>query len=196
MQPVASPVPRHAPRWYALYLRSRFEKRVDQELRGAGIESYLPLIEEVHLWSDRKQKVLEPLFRGYCFVRTDLRDKIAILDTEGVVCFVQANGRPNPIPDEQINWVRIVARDPAAVRREKYLEVGQRVCVAAGPFKGVEGIVLRAHGSTRVVITLESIGQSIAVSVDPLFLEEQPETRVLQPLTPNPLPAHSPNASA
>ena len=60
------------PRWYAVSLRSRHEKKAHAELLRRGIERFLPLIGEVHLWSDRKKKVMVPLCRGYLFVRTDL----------------------------------------------------------------------------------------------------------------------------
>ena len=65
--------------WYALYLRSRFKKKAYAELLRKDIECFLPLIEEVRVWSDCKKKVEEPLFPGYVFVKTDLQDKEHIL---------------------------------------------------------------------------------------------------------------------
>lgn len=159
-------------RWYALYLRSRFEKKIDMDLRQRGIESFLPLVEEVHVWSDRKKKVLEPLFRGYLFVHTDLRNKYEILQTDGVVRFVGVHHVPSPIPDEQINWIRILAHSPDAIRREEYVKVGDAVRVVVGPFRGVEGIVMKTKDSTRVVVSLDSIAQSVSVEVAPEFLEK------------------------
>ncbi len=158
--------------WYALAMRSRFEKKADLDLRSRGIESFLPLVEEVHMWSDRKKKVLEPLFRGYVFVKTDLRDKAQILQTDGVVRFVGVHQYPSPIPNEQINWIRILAHSPEAIRRENFVDVGDTVRVIAGPFLGVEGIVMKTKDSTRVVISLVSIAQSVSVEVEPEFLEK------------------------
>ncbi|MGE5315910.1 MAG: UpxY family transcription antiterminator [Acidobacteriota bacterium] len=160
--------------WYALYLRSRFEKRVDEDLRQRSIESFLPLIEEVHIWSDRKKKVMEPLFRGYVFVRTDLRDKERILQTDGVVNFVNIRTKPSPIPETQIEWLRRIIGKPLEVKRENYLDVGQRVRVTSGPLIGLEGIVLRHQTGTRVVISLEAIAQSVSVQVPHELLEKLP----------------------
>jgi transcription antitermination factor NusG len=157
--------------WYALYLRSRFEKRTHRELERRNIESFLPLIEEVRVWSDRKKKVMEPLFRGYVFVKTDLRNKVEILQADGVVRFVGVHKYPSPIPEEQINWIRIVLGYPEAVRREGYLSVSEKVRVIAGPFKGIQGIITRVKGSTRVLIALESIAQAVSVEVVPECLE-------------------------
>jgi len=158
-------------RWYALYTRSRFEKKIDRDMQERGIESFLPLVEEVHVWSDRKKKVFEPLFRGYVFVRTDLKNKLSILQTDGVVQFVSIRNVPSPIPDEQMNWVRILAESPDAIRREEYVAVGETVRVVAGPFKGVEGFVVKVKDSARVVVSLHSIAQAVSVEVMPEFLE-------------------------
>ena len=164
--------------WYALYLRSRFEKKTHAELQRRNIESFLPLIEEVHVWSDRKRKVQEPLFRGYLFVKTDLQNKTDVLQADGVVSFVGMGNWPSPIPEEQINWVRIIAGYPDAARREKYFSVGEKVQVIAGPFNGIQGVVAKVKGVTRVVISLDSIAQAISVEVRPEFLERIVDTRV------------------
>jgi transcriptional antiterminator RfaH len=157
--------------WYALYLRSRFEKRVAAELQQKQVETFLPLIEELHNWSDRKKKVEEPLFRGYVFVKTDLRNKEAILQTDGVVKFVSIREVPSPIPDNQIEWLRRIIGEPAKIKRENYFDVGERVRVTSGPLLGVEGIITRHQTETRVVISLSAIAQSVSVQVPSDLLE-------------------------
>jgi transcription antitermination factor NusG len=171
--PISSPQPivPLSPRWYALYLRSRYEKRAHQLLLGKGVESFLPRIEEVHTWSDRKKVVEEPLFRGYLFVRTDLKDRISILETDGVVHFVRIGAKLSAIPDEQINWVRILVGHPDRVVREEYMSEGQRVRVKAGPMMGVQGYVLKVKSSTRVVVSLDAIARSVSIDIDPELLE-------------------------
>ncbi len=158
-------------RWYALYLRSRYEKKVHTQLLRKGVEAFLPLAEEVHIWSDRKKKVKAPLFPGYVFVKTDLRDRVPIVQVDGVVRFVSIRGKPSPIPDEQIKWIKIVTGHTAHVRKETYLSLGKRVRVVAGPFRGIEGFIVEVKGSTRVVIALEAIAQAISVDVAPEFVE-------------------------
>jgi transcription antitermination factor NusG len=162
---------RSGPCWYALYVRSRFEKKTDFELQRRGIESFLPLTEEIRLWSDRKKKVQEPLFRGYVFVKTDLRERINILQTDGVVHFVSIRNMPSPIPEEQINWLRIITNHPDSVRREHYIAEGERVRIIHGPFSGIEGFVLYVKDSTRVVVSLHTIAQSVSVEVAHVFVE-------------------------
>jgi transcription elongation factor/antiterminator RfaH len=158
-------------KWYALYLRSRYEKKVKAELEKKNVETFLPLIEELHIWSDRKKKVMEPLFRGYIFVKSDLRDKETILMTDGVVRFVGINHRPSWIPESQIDWLRRLVDKSIDMQREKYLEVGEQVRIIAGPLIGVEGIVNRVHGISRVIVSIAAIEQSVSVQVPAELLE-------------------------
>ena len=157
--------------WYALYLRSRYEKVADSELLEKGIESFLPMIEEIRIWSDRKKRIQMPLFRGYLFVHSDLHDRERILQTDGVVHLVGIRGKASPIPDEQIAWIKIVVGHPKRVKRESTLAAGERVRVVAGPFSGSEGVIAKVRGNARLVINLEAIAQAISVDVDPGFVE-------------------------
>lgn len=161
----------HISRWYALYLRSRYEKVAHAELLEKGIESFLPMIEEVRVWSDRKKRVQMPLFRSYLFVRTDLHDRVSILQTDGVVHFVGIRSVPSPIPDDQIAWIKIVIAQPQRVKREPNLATGKRVRVVAGPFTGVEGVITKVRGNARLVINLDAIAQAISVDVEPGFVK-------------------------
>lgn len=154
-------------RWYALYLRSRHEKIVDQRLREKGVETLLPLIEEVRQYRDRKKKVLEPLFRGYLFVRIDLMSRLQVVQTEGVVRIVGNGVRPSHIPENQIEWMRIAMGCPSKIHRESCLAVGDAVRIATGPFAGIQGSVLRQKDSLRVVVSVECIGQSVSVEILP-----------------------------
>jgi transcription antitermination factor NusG len=164
-------------RWYALYLRSRYEKKVHTELQKKNVESFLPLVEELHTWSDRKKKIQEPLFRGYIFVNTDLRNKASILMTDGVVRFVGLNSKPSSIPDLQIDWLRRIVQESIGMRLEQYVSIGERVRVIAGPLIGVEGIVTRMQGVSRVVVSIAAIEQSVSIQVPANYLEVITQTK-------------------
>jgi hypothetical protein len=45
------------PKWYALYTRSRFEKKMLSELTDRRIEVFLPMREILSRWKDRKKKI-------------------------------------------------------------------------------------------------------------------------------------------
>lgn len=58
--------------WYAVHTRSQHEKSVVNQLERRGIKTFLPLISEVHRWSDRQKVVQLPLFSCYAFVQMRL----------------------------------------------------------------------------------------------------------------------------
>ena len=156
-------------RWYAVYVRSRYEKKVHQLLLEREVLSFLPLLETWKQWSDRKKKVSEPLFRGYVFVNIDIRkEHISVLDTEGVVKFIGINKTPSVISQRDIDWLKTLTREPGAVhQRVNVLPAGQKVKVLAGPFKDFEGVVVKQGRESRLVVFFESIMQGIEITIFP-----------------------------
>ena len=162
----------HIKYWYVVYVRSRQEKKVHQLLLKKGIESSLQLIKTTRKWSDRKKKVEMPLFRGYVFVKTDVgRDKLNILQTDGVVKFIGIRNNPSRIPDEEIHWVHMMLEESYTVKNEKVIPVGQKVRVSAGPFKGLEGVIMRSGNRSRLVVVIESIMHAVSLEISPNYLE-------------------------
>lgn len=160
-------------RWYAVYVRSRFEKKVYRMLLDKHITSFLPLLETWKQWSDRKKKVSDPLFRGYVFVNIDMRhDHLSVLETEGVVKFIGIKKVPSVIAEKDIDWLRKLVREPDAIGRTVIaLPPGQKVKVLAGPFKDFEGVVLKHGRETRLVVFFDSIMQGVEVSIFPDILQ-------------------------
>ena len=170
----------HEKYWYAVYVRSRHEKKVCHLFEEKGLESSLPLIKTTRQWSDRKKKVEVPLFRGYVFIRIDIRkDKFNILKTDGVVKFIGIGKNPSRIPDEQIHWMYMIVEKSDTVKNEKEIPVGQKVRVTAGPFKGVEGVVIRTGNQSRLVIVIESIMHAVSVEISPNYLENIKKQSIL-----------------
>jgi transcription antitermination factor NusG len=156
-------------KWYALYVRSRYEKRAHELLLEQGVLSFLPLLDTWKQWSDRKKKVSEPLFRGYLFVNIEMRrEKIMVLDTEGVVKFIGIGKTPSVIFQRDIDWLKQLVMEPDAVHRTvSSLPAGQRVKVLAGPFKDFEGVVVKEGRESRLVVYFESIMQGVEVTISP-----------------------------
>ena len=131
-------------RWYALHTRSRHERVVETRLREEGMETFLPMLREVHKWSDRKKTIEVPLFSCYVFVRCALKaeDRNRIYRIESALGFVGVRGAGMPIPDEQIDGVRTALAQPSPCRSHPFLKVGQRVRVCGGALDGLEGVFL------------------------------------------------------
>lgn len=103
--------------WRVFYTFPRAEKKYEQRLSDSGIETYLPKHTVVRQWSDRKKKVVEPLFRNYIFARVDERDRLRALRTDGIVRCVSFQGQPAVVRDEEIEQIRLALDRRGCVRR-------------------------------------------------------------------------------
>jgi transcription antitermination factor NusG len=156
------------PEWYALYTRSRFEKKMLGELTDRGIEVFLPMREILSRWKDRKKKIWLPLFPGYIFVnQVDTpENRFRVLNIPGAVRFVSLEGHAAPIPEEQIENVRTFLESSIAIDPYPYMQVGTRVEVTAGPLKGIQGILVEKRGRFRFIIQVDLIRQAVSVEID------------------------------
>jgi transcription antitermination factor NusG len=162
------------PNWYALRTRSRHEKKVAEEIEDKGIRSFLPQISRLHQWSDRRKQVDLPLFPGYVFVHTvySPEARLSVLRTPGVAGFVGAQGRGVPIPDKQIDDVRLILNQNVPFELYPFLEVNQRVRIRGGCLDGVEGTLVAKNPDRSLVVSIDLIQRSILVRVSGYELEK------------------------
>jgi transcription antitermination factor NusG len=159
--------------WYALYTRARHEKSVDASLQQRGMTTFLPLLSQVHRWSDRRKTVQVSLFPGYTFVRVIATPEscVRILQTPGVVGFVGIGRRGMPIPDKQIEDIQTVFTQGIPCAIFPFLRVGQRVRIRGGCLDGIEGLLVAFKGARSLVISVESILQSLAIRIEGYDIE-------------------------
>lgn len=157
-----------AERWYALQTRVHREKVVEQRLLERGVSTFLPLVTEVHRWSDRKKTVQLPLFNSYLFVKIapSKVDRLRVLCVDGVFSFVGPRGEGTPIPDTQIEAVRALIDGRLPWSSHPFLKIGQRVRVRSGALQGVEGILVSRSGESSLVISVDAIQRSMAVRIE------------------------------
>ncbi len=161
--------------WYALYTKSRQEKKVYQLLQEQNIESYLPLEKKIKQWSDRKKKVEEPMIRSYVFVKTSEKEYYDILNTNGAVRYVTFEGKAAAIPDWQIEAMKKINEHHIHhfFTEEKYHQ-GDQVIISEGPLKGFEGEIIKdPEGKQKVIIRISNIGYSLVIESPLVFLQKQ-----------------------
>jgi len=159
--------------WFAVHTRARHEKVVAQEVHEQGITSFLPVVKQVRRWSDRRKVVEFPLFGCYVFVKLvpNHQQRLRVLRANGVLGFVGTHGVGVPIPEEQINAVRILVDEQLPVCSHPFLKIGQRVRIRSGALSGVEGILVSRSGERTLVISLDAIQRSLSVQIQGYDLE-------------------------
>ena len=124
------------PCWYAIQTHSWYEKRVRDQLTTKAITTFLPLCQQQRRWTDRVKLIELPLFRSYLFGHFTFQQKFDVLTTVGVARLVSFNGAPVPIPEEQIEAVRMLVTHQLRYDPHPYLVEGMRVRVTHGPLAG------------------------------------------------------------
>jgi transcription antitermination factor NusG len=153
-------------RWFALRVKSRYEKLVSTLLRDKGYEEFLPLYWSRRRWSDRFQSVELPLFPGYVFCRLDPRYRLPLLITPGVLHFVGIGRNPEPIEDGEVAAVQSAVGSGLRAEPWPFLRVGHRVRLGEGPLSGLEGILIEVRKQHRIVVSVTLLQRSVAVEIE------------------------------
>lgn len=156
-------------RWFALYTKARQEKSLARELLKYQIPFYLPLVKKTTAARGRKRTSLTPLFGGYLFLFGSEEERVKGLTTNRVSRIL-----PVEDPDQLVFDLRqlrqmIAANVPLTV--ESRFGPGQRVRVRQGAFGGLEGIVLKRRGETRLLVSINFLQQGASVEIDDFLLE-------------------------
>lgn len=152
--------------WHAVYTKSRWEKKVAEQLSKLDIENYCPLNKVVRQWSDRKKTVEEPLFTSYVFVKISNKEITKIRQVLGIVNFVYWLGRPAIIPAKEISIIKEFLNNYVNVRLEPLLlNVQDPVKIVNGPFADFEGNVI-SIGKRSVRVSLPSLRYFMTTEVE------------------------------
>jgi transcription antitermination factor NusG len=162
------------PHWYAIHTRAQHERKVTLQLEEKGVTTFLPLVTEIHRWSDRRKAVEVPLFSCYAFVHMahSVEARLNVLQTPGVLAFVGIHGVGIPIPDKEIEDIKTLLVRDAACTPYPFLKLGRRVRIRGGCFDGVEGILVGKNRDRSLVVSIELIQRSVAVQIDGYDVEE------------------------
>lgn len=153
--------------WYAIYTKPNAEKKILKLLEEQNIECYLPLKKSLRQWSDRKKWIEEPLFRCYLFVKVSHIEFFKVLEIPGTVKYVSFGGKPQDIPESQIENIGILIEQQ---EREIFLsreniKKGKNVEVLCGPFKGMQGEIVKIYGNYRIVIRIDALGCNLYANI-------------------------------
>ena len=153
--------------WYAAYTKCNHERMVNRLLIEKGINTFLPQIIVPSKRKDRKILIKRSLFPNYLFVElNEIQDNwFKVFRTPGLtkIC---GNGRPTPIPNDDIESIKIFVKSDRNIYPLAYLQIGAKVQVISGPLTGAIGILVKEdHRRRRLIVSLELMGQSVAASL-------------------------------
>ena len=153
-------------KWYAIYTRPRWEKKVNLLLKEKGVEVYCPLNKIKRRWSDRLKTIEEPLFKSYVFVKVGDGEKTAVRMTTGVINFVYWNKKPAIVRDKEIQTIKRFLDEHENIEvYSRELKLNDRVRIIAGSLMDQEGKVLDVrHKAIKVAI--DSLGYVLVAHIE------------------------------
>jgi transcription antitermination factor NusG len=154
--------------WYAVHTMARHEKRVAAQLEEKRVCTFLPLLHQIHKWSDRRSVVEIPMFSCYAFVRIaqTADERLKVLRTPGVLGFVGSERQGTPILDKQIENLRTTISKNVPFFPHPFISAGRRVRIRGGSLDGIEGILLRQGADQSLVLSVELLCKSVAIRVE------------------------------
>jgi transcription antitermination factor NusG len=160
-------------KWYALYTKPRWEKKVHRTLQIKGVESYCPLNKVRKKWSDRIKVIEEPLFKSYLFVRLDEAEKTEVRYVDGVLNFVYWNGKPAVVKDEEIIEIKKFMSEYEDVQVKKLdVKPADKVVINQGVMMGTSGMVSRVLSNNIVEVIIDSLGLALTAKFDKQKLDK------------------------
>jgi transcription antitermination factor NusG len=152
-------------KWYGVYTKPRWEKKVHALLREQGIESYCPINKVRRKWSDRIKTVEEPLFKSYVFVRIPEAEKTTVRMTPGVINFVYWMGKPAIVKDREIQAIKNFLNEHSEIMVEPIeLRPNQKVRIQFGPFMDYQAVVVEVKKKIATVV-IASLGIRLIAKV-------------------------------
>ncbi|MBT9164569.1 MAG: Transcription termination/antitermination protein NusG [candidate division WS2 bacterium] len=162
--------------WYILHSYSGQEnkvqnnilRRVKSSMMDERVTHVLVPKERKHEFIRGKRVEVEKIiFPGYIFVEMELDEEswAVVRHTPGVIGFVNLNGQPIPMTEEEMD--RVFYRIEEGKVPKIALEVGQKIVIASGPFEGLNGIVEVIYpDKDKVRLLLGIFGRDVTVEVD------------------------------
>ena len=152
----------HSKRWYVALVRMHHEKKVAERLSKMGIDSFVPVQQQIHQWSDRWKKISRVLIPMIVFVHVDALERKKVLELYSVNRYMVNRGESVPlvIPDEQMERFRFMLdySDSAISLNDPSLIPGEKVQVIKGPLSGLQGELVTVDGKTKVAVRIAALG--------------------------------------
>ena len=128
-----------------------------------------PTYQALSIRRDRRKVLTRPIFNGYMFVRTLLNPEchLEILKTPGVVEILKSPSGPTPVPDNQVENLRLLEKHVGDCFFGTDFKVGDSVNVKDGPFIDFSGVVQEVnHEKQKLKVSVSIFGRSTPVELD------------------------------
>jgi len=155
--------------WWVAHTRSRFEKAFAWDLAARDIAYFLPMVQRVKLSGGRKRRVFLPLFPSYVFFCGGHKDRYSAMTTNRLCRTLDVADQAALVAE--LHAIERALDGGADLDLHPFAVVGRRCRVKAGPFRGVEGVVVSRAERARLALQVTILGQAVVREIDADLLE-------------------------
>ena len=149
-------------KWYVAYVRLFHERKTAEKLAAMGIESFVPVREEIHQWSQRKKKVMRVLIPQMIFIHATPKERLEALTLASISHYMVLRGEHTPAvhPDRQMQQFMFMVdySEESIEMYNSHLQPGQSIKVIKGPLAGMEGELMEIEGKSKGIVRLDLLG--------------------------------------
>jgi transcription antitermination factor NusG len=156
-------------RWWVAHTRARNEKAFAWDLAGRGIGYFLPLVERLSVSGGKKRRTLVPLFPSYVFFCGDDNARYLAMTTNRLCQTLEVSNQGGLVVE--LSAIEKALSGKAELDLYPFAVAGQKCRIVAGPFQGLEGVVVHRKQVARLVLEVAILGQGAALEIDTDLLE-------------------------
>lgn len=154
-------------RWIAVLVQMNCEKKASTLLKKSGYETYIPIQQEIHQWSDRKKKVNRLIMPMVVFVRATVNEEEWLREQSFIYKLLALPGSDEdkhklatPIPDDQVERLKLLlqkADSPITLEQVELID-GDEVEIIEGPLEGITGYIESTGNLNMLLVDIGLLG--------------------------------------
>lgn len=165
------------PQWYALRILHNKWSAVHAMASSDNIEYFTPMRTTERVVDGRTVLAEHPIMPSLLFVRCtpNYISQLVLRTHDNVRAYcTPGTSHPQSIPDDQMELFRFVTRTASREIElvDNNIELGDRVRITGGVFRGVEGYIHRIHGTKRLVVAIEGVTVVATTFIPKQYIEK------------------------
>lgn len=155
--------------WWVVHLKAHQERKISKDLRSAGVPYFLPMVDRHRKIKNRRMLTKVPLFPGYLFFGGGQTERRAVLYTGRTARIIAVDNQAQL--KYELGQILHAIHSGLKIDPYKALQTGTLCRIVSGPGMGLTGKVIKRSGKCKVILDVETIGQSIIIEVDAEHVE-------------------------
>ncbi len=157
--------------WLVLHTYPRQDKKVIEKLQRKNFHGVAFFERRLrHYPGKGKQESVVPLLPGYLFIAGDRNDYEQIYETGSIVRIMDVRN-PNQLTTDLTQLINLVKTAQCEMLVRPELVPGKKITIVKGTFSGCAGVIVRRKHDLELVVNLQMLGTSVAVTLPAVYAE-------------------------